>query len=363
MEIRLGDFKLLDEHRKIVNEVLECGQFTEGKYTKLFEEKWAKYIGVKHCIACTNGTAALMLAITAFEFMKQKTLTYAVPATTFPATLNSVLLTGNKSVLVDVKDDLLIDVDKIKCEKIDGIIPVHLFGYPCDMDKIMKLKKKYNLFILEDCCEATGSTYKGKKVGSIGDAGAFSFFMSHPLGIGELGCVTTNNDKLAKIMRSIKNHGRVGSNLEFKHDFIGYNFKTTEFMTALACVGIEHIEEVIDSRRDVVKKYTDCINNKNLSLGAYSSDCSYLGFPIIAKSKKYKKIILEKLKENGIETREMFPCLKNQVAYKNMFQKEYPVSNHLEQCGFYIPCHQYMNEEDINFVIDVINNAKNNSHL
>ena len=145
LQIRLGDFKVDDEKRKLILDVLNSGRMTENKYTKLFEEDFAKFIGVKYCISCTNGTAGLMLVLKSLQIIKKRPLNFMVPATTFPATLNSVLLTGNKAVLCDVGTDLLIDVNEeiIVKKKIDGIIPVHLLGYTCNMLKLRELKKKF----------------------------------------------------------------------------------------------------------------------------------------------------------------------------------------------------------------------------
>lgn len=364
LTIRLGDFKSTSEHRKVVLDVLESGRITEGPYTKQFEELWANYIGVKHAIACANGTLGLMLVLQALKILYDKNLKFAVPATTFPATLNAVLLTGHQSVLTDVGTDMLIQLDeeKIKEQKIDGIIPVHLLGYPCDMDKIMELKEKYGLFILEDACESSGTTYKGRMVGSIGDAGVFSFYLGHNMGIGEGSVITTNNDKLAEVIRSIKNHGRVGSSLEFNHQYVGTNAKTTEFMMAIACVEMKRIATTLTKRRLVAEMYYDSVTNPRLFKGEYSDDCTYLGYPFVAETQEYKQEICQKLNENGIETRGMFPCLARQPAYNMRTTREEimaktPNSLILEERGFYIPCHQYLKPQDIEKVITILNHG------
>lgn len=362
--IRLGDFKSTPEHRKVVLDVLESGRITEGPYTRMLEEDWAQYVGVKHAIACANGTLGLMLVLQALKILYDKSLKFVVPATTFPATLNAVLLTGHQSVLADVGSDMLINLDeeKIREQKIDGIIPVHLLGYPCDMDRIMELKEKYGLFVLEDACESSGTTYKDKMVGSIGDAGVFSMFMGHTVGVGELGIITTNNDKLVEVIRSIKNHGRIGSNLMFNHQYVGTNAKTTEFMSAMACVEIKRLPMTVTRRRLVAGMYYDLITNPRLFKGEFSEDCTYLGYPLVADTAEYKGEICTKLNENGIETRGMFPCLATQPAYgmrntKEEIMAKTPNSFTLEEKGFYIPCHQYLKPEEIEKVISVLNDG------
>ncbi|MDO8623121.1 MAG: DegT/DnrJ/EryC1/StrS family aminotransferase [archaeon] len=364
LKIRLGEFRTTDEMKSIVNEVIDSGRITEsvGKYTKLYEKDFAKYIGVKHCIVCVNGTAALMLVLKAVQIINGKILRFAVPATTFPATLNSVLLTDNDAYMTDVFENMQINIDEktIIENKIDGILPVHLLGYPSDMENIIKLKEKFGLFVLEDCCEALGSSFNGKKVGSFGNAGVFSQFMSHPCGIGEFGCVTTDSDELARVIRSIKNHGRTGSNLEFLHDYLGYNFKVTEFMSGLAWSSLKDVDEVIRKRQDNVFYMNDRIRNKNIKTMPSSRECSYLGFPLIASSKEYRDFLVKKLTESGVETRKMFPCLANQKAYQlnlsvNEVRKKLPVSQMIEDRYFYLPCHQYLTLYELDYMIGVIN--------
>jgi len=362
LTVRLGSFVASQEQKDIVNEIINTGMITEGKYTKIFEEEFAKYIGTKHAIFCTNGTIALMLVLKAIQIMQNRKLKFAVPAITFPATLNAVLLTDNISYLCDVGENMQIKITEeiIKKNKIDGIIPVHLMGYSCDMVNIMKLKEKFGLFVLEDCCESLGSSFNGKKLGSFGNAGCFSLYMSHPCGIGEGGCITTDNDELARIIRSIKNHGRVGSNLEFTHSFVGYNGKSTEFSAGLAWSALKDINEIIRKRQDNVAYMTERINNNKIKTIPFSRECSYLGYPLIASSKEYKRHIMIKLNESGVETRGMFPCLANQKAYdlkltQEEIRKKLPISSMIEDLYFYLPVHQYLKQEELDLIIKTIN--------
>lgn len=360
LKIRLGDFKATPEQKEIVNEIIDSGRITEGKYNKLFEEEFSKYIGTDYAVTCTNGTVGLMLVLEALKIIKGRPLNFLVPACTFPATLNAVILTGNKAVLCDVGEDLLIDIDEniIESKGIDGIIPVHLMGYPCNMEKIKKLAERYDLFILEDACEATGSSYNSKKVGSFGNAGVFSFYMSHVLGCGELSIITTNNKKLADLIRRLKNHGRVGSSLEFNHKFIGGNFKTTEFMTGIAYSSLKEVDILIKKRQDIALRYFSNIRNDNVMPFPFSNDCSYLGFPIKTKNKEYRNRLVDFLSEKGIESRKMFPCLLSQVAYNHLSFgeiKKFPKSKEIEDTCLYLPCHPYISEEQIEYIIGILN--------
>lgn len=367
LKYRLGDFKVTDEQRNIVNEILDRGRITEGEYTRKFESKIAKYIGTKYSVACNSGTSALMLASSGLFYDKQKnnsTLNCLVPATTFPATANAMLNTKFNVDLIDVKDDYLIDCDKLRdhIEKnnsnIHTVIPVHLFGYIADMARINKYKKKYGFKVIEDACESVGSSINGMKAGSFGDVACLSLFVGHQIGVGELGIVTTNNKEIYERMMSLKNHGRTGSNMEFRHSYIGYNFKTIEFMSGMALSMIKDFDKIIKKRQNVAKFFNDNIQTKDrFTLPRFDKGCGYLGYPIMTKSIKDKKYIVNKLNLAGIETRGMFPCLKNQVSFKGMFlsKDDYPVADRLESLGFYIGCHQYYTEEDLSNIVKVFN--------
>lgn len=384
--VGIGEVIITKAQKNMVQKVLKSNRMTEGQYTKKFEEEFAKFIGTKYAIACSNGTAALMLIFWARslqnEELKLGAVKAVVPATTFPATLNSVILTGNNFRLCDINNEYLIDTkdaeEKIIKYSLNTIVPVHLMGNPCDMDSIKKLKSKYDLFVVEDCCESPATKYKGKRVGSFGDAAAFSFYGSHPAGVGELGVITTNDETLAKLIKSIKNHGRTGNNLEFKHKYIGYNMKTVEFMSAMALVEIKNLDKIMKKRYEIAKYYYENINHENLVLSIPKPTSNYLGYAISVKTRlphpfssehktlwdlhtamEDKKRFTSALNNIGIETRDMFPCLKNQEAYKFLkIDDVVSLSNEKEATSFYIPCHQYVTKKAMKDIVRALNNVK-----
>lgn len=365
--IQLGDMKITSEQRDIITDILDSTRITEGKWTKRFEEETAKFLGVKEVIAVSNGTVALELVARFMKNTFDNTVFHSrerplacIPATTFPATINAFINAGYDIKLCDVNEKGCIDITTLTDEEkleIDVMVPVHLLGYTCDMDHIMYESDKYGWFVIEDFAEAFGSTYNGKKVGTLGLFGCSSFYVSHVLQGGELGIVTTNNKHYAKIMRSMKNHGRVGPAMEFQHDYIGSNYKTTEFCTGLCYPQIRDADKIIKIRQQNAKKIYYGVENPNLTVGTISTDYSYLGFPIIAETKDYKKRIRTKLHEAGIETRGMFPCLARQKAYADMGfdANKYPVSTRLEDLGFYVGIHQYLTEKEIDKIITLLN--------
>ena len=222
--IRIGDFRPSKEQVKIVNEIIKSGKLTEGPYVTKLERLMEKYLGVKHAILTTNGTVSMQLIAHTFKIPA----TVCVPALTFPATINAFLLTGNKVILCDINEFMQMDINALTEEQkqaIDVIVPVHLMGLTVDMDEIMTTAKKYGWYVVEDAAEAFGAEYKGKKVGTIGDFGSFSFYVSHNIGCGELGMVVTNDDVMNDLLRSKKNHGRKGDPLKFFHHYPGSNYK------------------------------------------------------------------------------------------------------------------------------------------
>lgn len=363
MKIRLGDIQITDEQKKIVSEILDSGNITEGKYVKLFEKEVAKFLGAKHVIAVTNGTVSMQLISHYLQYKHKRKMMVCVPATTFPATLNAFYNCGFDVMLCDVGKDLNIDLNCLSEEQkklIDVLVPVSLLGYPPKMTQIMEEAEKYDWYVVEDFAEAFGSSYNGKKLGTIGDFGSSSFYVSHVIQAGELGIVVTNDDEAAAIMRSMKNHGRVGSNLEFTHDYIGSNYKVTEFVVGLCYPQILKADSIIAERQSNVLKVFNGIENPRLSPYPFSRECSYLGYPILADTPEYKKEICSYLNSHGIETRGMFPCLANQKAYDGIIMETgscYPTSDYLEKYGFYIGVHQYLRDDEIETIIKGLNEA------
>ena len=344
------------KQKEIVNGILESGRLTEGKYVQKVERFMEVYLGIRNAIAVTNGTVALQLIS---QYLGKKDV--LVPALTFPATLNAFRITGNYTHLCDVGDDMLINLNTLsKADEVmtQIVVPVHLMGYPCDMDKIMEKAKENNWIVIEDAAEAFGAEYKGKKVGTLGDFGIYSFFVSHNVSGGEFGLIVTNDDEAAKVLRSMKNHGRVGSNLQFNHAYVGSNYKTNELCAGILYGELLELNKKLETRLNNAKYFHDNIKNSNLECMPITKGFSPLGYPIKAKDEKYRNYICQKLNDGGVETRNMFPCLANQKAYNNSFYSEfYPKANHLEKTMFYIGVHTLLSDEDKKKMVDIINNG------
>ena len=362
-KISIGDFQVSEKQKEYIMDVLNSGRITEGKYVKKLERLMEEYLGVRNAILVTNGTVALQLLSSYFSYLFKRRMNVMVPAITFPATINSFIVTGQAVGMCDVGDDMLIDLDNLTeedKESIDVIVPVHLLGYGADMEKIMEEKEKYDWIVVEDTAEAFGTKIKingeEKFAGTIGDFGTFSFYVSHNVQGGELGMVVTNDDEAAKVLRSMKNHGRVGSNLEFNHKYIGSNYKTTEFTAAICYENMEHVDEILEKRRNNARYLFEHIKNKDVQLFHVDDYFSPLGYPIRCFTKPAKEELVKKLNDANIETRNIFPNLAVQESLHDYFNEfSFPIANQIDETVFYLPVHQFLTTEDLERMVKVIN--------
>lgn len=399
IKINVGDFKIGDDEKKAINSVLISGRISEGERVRKFENEWARYIGTKYAITLNSGTSALISALTAIKYHKDLNIKSNSKIITTPltyiATSNAIVLSGFEPVYVDIdKETFGITPENIKAhlEQIDDpteysiILPVHLMGYPCDMDAINKIAKEYGLITFEDSAQAHGSLYNGKKTGSFSLMSAFSFYIAHNIQAGELGAVVTNDYEIIRLIRKIKANGRMcdcsictrnttgcskmkhykgNDDFEprFTHDIIGYNFKTMEFQAALALTQLKKVERITKKRRYNVKYLNGGLEKLSsiLQLPKYDKNVSYLAYPIVIKNpdKISRKKLRYELEKKGIETRSLFSCIPTrQPAYnylKNEYEGKLPNAEYVSSHGFYIGCHQYLSQEDLDYIIRQFN--------
>lgn len=395
IKIRVGDFKIGKEEREIINEILNSGRLSEGHQVREFEKKWAEYIETGYCIATSSGSGALISGLTALKYYKNLKNGMKVITTplTYIATINAISTVGFEPVFVDINpktfcitpeniEEYLKQVDNI--ENYSIILPVDLIGYPVEIDKINKIAKKYNLLVLEDAAQAHGTIYKGKKMGSESMLGIFSFYIAHNIQAGEMGAVVTNNPEIARLVRKIKAQGRACDCLictrnegwcpkiksykgeedfdpRFTHDLIGYNFKPMEFQAVLALAQLKKIDDIIIRRQRNVRYLNSYLKKYEsiLQLPLYSEKVSYLAYPLVIRNPEVitRKELRMKLEENGIETRPLFGCIPTQQpAYRHLkFQYEKKLANaeFLGKNGFYIGCHQYLEMEDLDYIVEI----------
>ena len=393
--ISVGDFQIGTEERAAINEVLDTGRISEWKKVNEFETLFADYINTKHCVAVHSGTSALIVGLSAlindsrFSKVKKGSKVITTPLT-YAATINAIVLAGLEPVFIDVDpNNFSILPQKIEehlesvndLENYSIILPVHLMGYPCDIDEINRIAEKYDLIVLEDSAQAHGSLYKGQRTGSLSLISIFSFYIAHNIQAGEMGAVMTDDEELISLMRKLKANGRVCDcpvctrpngycpyfsqdddyDPRFVHDVIGYNFKVMEFEAALGVSQLKKADFIFEKRQENVHSLNEHLDkySDDLQLPAFSKDVSYLAYPIVIKehSKFTRKYLREELEKNGIESRPLFGCIPTQQpAYKHLqveYEGKLPNAEFLGKNAFYIGCHQYLEREDLDYVVKV----------
>ena len=356
---------------KYVTEAVQTGWISSsGKYVTQFEEAFASYCGVKYGVAVCNGTVAIHLALSALGIGKGDEV--IIPSFTMIATAFAVCYTGAKPVFVDAdKETWNIDVTKIE-EKITShtkaIIPVHIFGNPCDMDAICTIAKKHNLYIIEDAAEAHGAEFNGKKTGSFSDIASFSFFANKNLTTGEGGMVVTDDEEFYKKCKYFKNMCfPVDAPRVYSHDDIGFNYRMSNLHAAIGLAQTEKADDYRDMRihnAELYKKYlSDCkgiifqkdqLNGLNVHwMNTIVIDTSEYGHT--------KDELIAHLKENEIDTRLLFVSMSRQKSLKDFecdCSGDYPVTDWLTENGFYLPSASSLKENQIKYICDVIKGYK-----
>lgn len=335
---------------------------SSGKYIEKFEEMFAKFCGVKYAVAVSNGTVAIHLALESLGIGKGDEV--IVPNFTMIASVNAVLYTGAKPVFIDAdKETWCIDTSLIEnkiTKRTKAIMPVHIYGNPCEMDKINQLAKKYNLFVIEDAAEAHGADYKGKKVGSLGDVACFSFYGNKIITTGEGGIIVTDNKKLAEKAKLLRNHAF--TKRRFFHESIGFNYRMTNIQAAIGVAQMEQAERLVNSRVINANNYlTDLkeVNGIILPIEKTWAKNVYwmFGFLIHKEFGMSRDELREELSNRGIETRDFFYPMNKQPAFKNKGIKitgTYPISEVLSKNGLYLPSSSSLSFIDIRYITNTI---------
>ncbi len=337
------------------------------KYIKQFEEDFAKYIGTKYAVASMNGTAALHLALVALGIGKGDEV--VVPSLTYISCANVVRYTGAEPSFVDSHPDYwCMDPEKLEesiNKKTKAIMPVHVYGHPCDMDKIMKIAKEHDLYILEDCAESHGATYKGRMTGTFGDISCYSFFGNKVLTTGEGGMSNTNDEKLCEDMMKLRTHGvssLTKSNYEF--DRVGYNYRMTNFQAALGSSQLRKIGKVIAKRRKVAQMYKKHLkDNEKITLMPKMKWANpvYWLYTILVDHNENRNRVMEELKKNGIDSRPAFPSIPLQKPYINhkKYVDTYRIAYDIGRKGINLPSSYNLTDADVGRICNIIESVVN----
>jgi len=378
MRVPVGDFPIGKEERTTISRVLDSGHISEGLETRSFEEEFASYLGVKHCVAVSSGTMALMVALKATEYagLIPSHARVLIPAFTFVADANAIELCGMTPVFGDIyAQTFCLRPTSVIGKNVDLVLPVHILGYcaPMTSFRLFAEKESPHLLVAEDAAEALGSVHNNRKVGTFGLWSIFSFYIAHTIQVGEMGCICTSNDEIARICRSIKAHGRLcdckrcvrqegkcprlEENPRFTAQYIGFNAKTMEFQAALARLQLKHIEENIAKRKrnfSLLKAALAPLENNGIAPIYEQEGMVPIAFPVVLQREGIRNKVIAELERRGVECRNFFASIPTQqpayAKYKKQYKGKLPVSDWCGANGFYVGCHQYLTESEVEFI-------------
>lgn len=350
--------ELETELRNAFDRVFKRSWYIEGIEDECFEKAFAEYVGTEYCVGVGNGLDALMLSLKALGIGEGDEV--IVPSNTYIATALAVTYVGATPVFVEPRIETFnLNPELINnaiTEKTKAIIPVHLYGQACDMDPIMSIARHYGLKVVEDCAQAHGATYKGKKIGSFGDAAAFSFYPGKNLGaFGDAGAVLTNNKELADKVRALGNYG---SDYKYHHIYKGNNSRLDELQAAFLSAKLPHLERMNTERRRIANRYLSEIHNPKVILPVVDQNM----VPVwhIFGIRCMERNALEKhLNEAGIGTNKHYPIpMHLQKCYCELGLKkgDFPIAEEISSTELSIPMYYGMTEEEVSYVINAINN-------
>jgi dTDP-4-amino-4,6-dideoxygalactose transaminase len=382
--IGVGGLVLGPRERKYLDRVIASNRLSYGPMSRRFEARFAKAHGCEFGVFCNSGTSALHIALAAIKEKRgfRDGDEVLVPAVTFVATANIVIHNGLKPVFVDV-DPATYNLDPAQLERratkrTRAVIPVHMMGLPCDMDPILAFAKGRGLSVVEDSCETLFARYRGRPVGSFGDAGCFSTYVAHYIVTGVGGFALTRDADLAVRLRSLMNHGRDSIYVSIDDDkgvsrkrlreivsrrfqfvSLGHSFRATEFEAAVGLGQMDAKASIVRARqgnaRILSEGLRDLSDRLQLPCVPEGREHMFMMYPIVLREEP-KTGLVNFLEERRIETRDI-PQLINQPVYRKLFgdlEPEYPAAARINRSGFYVGCHQWLKRGDLEYMIDCI---------
>lgn len=345
-----------DEIDDAIKQVINESAFIGGKYVEQFEKEFALYQNADYCIAVGNGTDALEIAIEALNLPKRSEI--IVPANSFIASSEAITRSGHKVVFCDCNENnYTISVSSLESKitsKTKAIIAVHLYGHPCDMDEILTLATRYNLKVVEDCAQAHGAEYKGKRVGTIGDIGTFSFYPGKNLGAyGDGGAIVTNSKELATKCKMIANHGRIE---KYNHEFEGRNSRLDGLQAAILSVKLKHLNTWTEARIKIADYYVENLKHiKNMVLPKREEWAKQVFHLFVIRTNRRDELE-EFLRNNHIQTGVHYPiALPKLKAYNYLdFCEDNMNAIKHEKCLLSLPINETLLKSDLDFIIKKI---------
>jgi len=348
-----------EEIKNAVVYVLENERFVLGEDVYKFEEELARYFGVKYAITTSSGTHALEFALKAIGLKKNDKV--VTTPFSFIATANSILHAGGEPAFADIRDDTFnIDPTEVS-RRIDSntkaILPVHLYGYPADMNKIIELADENDLKVIEDACQAHGAIYQGRKVGTLGDAGCFSFYPSKNMTVcGDGGAVITDHEDIAETVMRLRDCGRIS---KYEHDIIGYTARLNTINAAIGRIQLKYLDQWNEARRRIAKTYSSLLSDiEEITLPPSETSTIKPVYHLYVIRTKYRDYLKKWLEENGIECGIHYPIpIHLQPIYRKIYGYsggEYPKSERASKECLSIPMHPFLKDEEIKYISEKI---------
>lgn len=355
LDLKKSNIPYLDEIQEAVDRVLKSGHYILGPEVKLFEDSFAKYIGVNHCIGVGNGLNALEMILKAMKFESGSEI--IVPANTYIASILAISNMGLVPVPVEPNPETMnLDPDNLESAigpKTKAILAVHLYGNPCEMDKIQRICDDHNLRLIEDSAQAHGAVFNGQKCGSMSHASAFSFYPTKNLGaIGDAGAVCTNDDKLAQEIRLLRNYG---SHTKNTFDVKGFNSRLDELQAAILSVKLSHLDSELKQRRKLADYYLSQIDHPEIIVPVDEKTHDQAWHLFVIRS-SLRNSLLEHMNSHGIGHMIHYPTPPHkQPAYSEWAELSFPITEKIHNEVISLPLAPYMEIEDLDPVIKTLN--------
>lgn len=348
------------EEKTLVNDCLDSTWISsKGKYINVFEEEFSKYTGIKKSSTVSNGTVALHLALLALDIKEGDEV--IVPTFTYVASVNAIKYVGATPVFIDSESDFWqLSIDDLKkkiTSKTKAIMAVHIYGHPCDMKELSIIAKENNLFVIEDCAEALGSYISDEHVGNFSDISTFSFFGNKTITTGEGGMVCSNSEILIDKVNTLKSQG-LDKIREYWHSVLGYNYRMTNISAAIGVAQLKIADKILGKKREIYFQYRKHLKKEILLQQEKSGYThSYWMVSVLFENEESRTKVRSALKENGIETRPLFPLVNEMPIYKDDQQESNNQFNikEISQRGINLPSFPSLTEKEIIFISGIIN--------
>lgn len=348
--------KYKEQYNRAVYETLESGCYILGEKVEKFENSFKEFVGTQYCVGLNSGLDALTLAFRALDLEENDEV--IVPANTYIASI--IGITENRAIPVFVEPDEYYNIDADRIEekitlKTKAILAVHLYGQASNMERIKEISIKYNLYLIEDCAQSHGASFKGKRTGSWGDIGCFSFYPTKNLGaFGDAGAIVTDDKEKFEKIKMLRNYG---SEIKYHNEVIGVNSRLDEIQAALLSVKLSHYSELRKEREKIIDTYLNQLNRNKLSLPILRKGSESVWHQFVVRVDNRNKF-QQNLEEHGIRTQIHYPIpphLSKAYEYLGFKKGDFPITEAYSHTIISLPLYDGMMEEEVAYVIDVVN--------